>query len=63
MDKNSRIEVKRDELAKLASNAFKRALAPSNIKVGFKRIRILPLDYDALINDMACSRAFKGVRI
>ena len=53
MAKNPRREVKRVELEELASNSFKRALTPSNIKVGFKRIGILPLDYDALINDMA----------
>ena len=58
MAKNPRLEVKRAELAKLASKAFKRALTPLNIMVGFRQIGIWPLNYDALIHDMACSQAF-----
>jgi len=37
MAKNPGIEVKRFELAELASKAFARALTTSNIKVGFRR--------------------------
>ena len=40
MAKNLGIEVNRDELIELASNDFKRALKPSNIKVGFKQTGI-----------------------
>ena len=36
----------------------KRALTPSNIMAGFRRTDIWPLNYDALIHDMACSQAF-----
>lgn len=50
MENNLGVEVKRVELAKLASKAFKRALTPSNIKVGFRRIGIWPLNYDALMH-------------
>lgn len=38
--KNPGVEVKRFELAKLASKALKRALTPSNIKVGSRRTGI-----------------------
>lgn len=51
-------EVKGFELDELASKAFKRALTPSNIKVGFRRTGIWPLNYDALLHDMACIQAF-----
>ena len=37
MAKNLGVEVKRFELAEVASKAFKRALTPSNIKAGFRR--------------------------
>ena len=40
MEKNPGIEVKRVELVELASKAFKRALTPLNIMVGFRQIDI-----------------------
>ena len=58
MAKNPGVEVKRFELAELASKAFKRALTPSNIKAGFRRTGIWPLNYDALMHDTGCSQAF-----
>ncbi|KAH9292571.1 hypothetical protein KI387_042243, partial [Taxus chinensis] len=58
MTENRYAEVKRFELAELASRALQKALTPSNIIAGFKRTGIWPLNYDALINDMACSQAF-----
>ena len=36
MEKNPGIEVKREELAELATKTFKRALTPSNIMVGYR---------------------------
>lgn len=57
MEKNIGVEVKRFELAKLASIAFKRDLT-SNIKVRFKRTRIFPSNYDALIHDTGYSQTF-----
>ena len=59
MEKNPGVEVKRFELAELASKAFKRALTPSNIKVGFRRTGIWPLNFDALMHDTSCSQAFE----
>jgi len=56
--KNPGVEVKRFELVELASKPFKRALTPSNIKVGFRRTRIWPLNYDALMHDIGYSQAF-----
>ena len=58
MEKNPGIEVKREELAELATKTFKRALTPSNIMVGYRWTDIQPLNCDALIHDMACSQAF-----
>jgi len=58
MENNPRVKVKRFELAELASKAFKRALIPSNINAGFRRTRIWPLNYDALMHDTGCSKAF-----
>jgi len=58
MSKNPGVEVKRFELAELASKALKRALTPSNINVGFRRIGIWPLDVDSLVHDTCCSQAF-----
>ncbi|KAH9292038.1 hypothetical protein KI387_042776 [Taxus chinensis] len=55
---NHGIDVKRAELAELGSKAFKRALTPSNIKAGFKRTGIWPLNPNALDEDMAPSRTF-----
>lgn len=46
------------ELPELASKAFKRVLTTSNIKARFRRIGIWPINYDALLHDMACSQAF-----
>ncbi|KAH9330972.1 hypothetical protein KI387_003080, partial [Taxus chinensis] len=45
-------------LATLGSKAFRRALSPENIKVGFKRTGIWPLNPNALDEDMGPSRAF-----
>ena len=58
MEKNPGVEVKRFDLAELVSKAFKRALTPSNIKDGFRRIDIWPLNFDALMHDTSCSQAF-----
>jgi len=58
MAKNPGVEVKRFELAELASKAVKRALTPSNIKASFKRTGIWPLNYDSLMHDTSCSQVF-----
>ncbi|KAH9292356.1 hypothetical protein KI387_042456 [Taxus chinensis] len=58
MAENKYADVKRNDIVELASRALKKALTPSNIIVGFKRTGIWPLNYDALVNDMACSQAF-----
>ena len=58
MEKNLGIEVNRFELVDLTSKAFKRDLTSSNIKVGFTRIGIWPLNYDALMHDISCNWAF-----
>jgi hypothetical protein len=41
------------------SRSFQRDLTPSNIKVGFRKIGIWPLNYDALTNDMPSNQAFE----
>ncbi|KAH9291763.1 hypothetical protein KI387_043047 [Taxus chinensis] len=58
MAENKCADVKRSDIAELASRALKKAQTPSNIIAGFKRTGIWPLNYDALLNDMACSQAF-----
>ena len=58
MEKNQGVEVKRFELEEIASKSFKRALTPSNIKAGFRRKIIWPLNYDALMHDTSCSHSF-----
>ena len=58
MEMNPGIEVKIFELAEVTSKALKMGLTLSNIKVGFRKIGIWPLNYDILIHDMACSQAF-----
>ncbi|KAH9293068.1 hypothetical protein KI387_041722, partial [Taxus chinensis] len=58
MTENICVDVKRNDIVELASRALKKALTPSNIIAGFKRTGIWPLNYDALINDMACNQAF-----
>ena len=58
MVKNPGVEVKRFEIAELASKSFKRDLTPSNIKAGFRRIGIWPLNYDALMHHTSCSQVF-----
>ena len=55
MEKKPGIEVKRFKLAELASKAFARVLTTSNIKDGFRRTGIWPLNSDALQHDMGCS--------
>ncbi|KAH9328989.1 hypothetical protein KI387_001097, partial [Taxus chinensis] len=52
------IDVNRSELATLGSRAFQKALSPENIKAGFKRTGIWPLNPNALDEDMAPSRTF-----
>ena len=42
----------------LASTSFKRALTPSNIKVGSKQIGICLLNSDALLHDTVCIQDF-----
>lgn len=56
--KESRVEVKRFELAELASKSLKRALTPSNIKVGFRSNGIWPLNVDSLMHNTCCRQAF-----
>ncbi|GLJ52280.1 hypothetical protein SUGI_1112060 [Cryptomeria japonica] len=51
-------EIRRTELAELASKAFKLALTSENIIAGFRRTGIWPLNKDALCNDMRPSDAF-----
>lgn len=58
MSKHPHIEIRRMELAELASKAFKVFLVPNNITAGFRRTRIWPLNSDALRNDMKPSDAF-----
>ncbi|GLJ31873.1 hypothetical protein SUGI_0641340 [Cryptomeria japonica] len=58
MAKHPHIEIRRTELAELASKAFKLALTSENIIVGFRRTGIWPLNKDALCNDMRPSDAF-----
>ena len=58
MSKHPHIEIRRMELAELARKAFKLALVPDNIKVGFRKTGIWPLNSDALRNDMKPSDAF-----
>ncbi|KAH9325368.1 hypothetical protein KI387_005546 [Taxus chinensis] len=58
MAENKCADVKRNDIVELASRALKKAQTPSNIIAGFKRTGIWPLNYDALLNDMACSQAF-----
>ncbi|KAH9292979.1 hypothetical protein KI387_041835, partial [Taxus chinensis] len=58
MAENIYPDVKRNDIDELASRALKKALTPSNIITGFKRTGIWPLNYDALVNDMACNQAF-----
>ena len=58
MAKNLGIEVKRFDLAELASRDFTRALTPTNIKDGFRQTRIWPLNYDALMHDVGCRKSF-----
>lgn len=55
MENNVGVRVKRFELVELASEALKRALTPSNIKVRFRRTGIWPLNVDALVHDTCCS--------
>ena len=55
---NPRREVNRFEITELASTSFKRALTPSNIKVGSKQIGIFPLNSDALLHDTLCIQDF-----
>ena len=57
MTKNTRREVKRFELAKLAGKYFKQALTPSNIKARFRHDGILPLNPDAIFHDIVCSQS------
>ncbi|KAH9292362.1 hypothetical protein KI387_042453, partial [Taxus chinensis] len=52
------IDVNRAELATLGSRAFQKALSPENIKAGFKRTGIWPLNPHALDEDMAPSKTF-----
>lgn len=58
MDTNPRIVEKRSKLAKLISATIQNVVTISNIKVGFKLTWIWPLNYDVLLNDMACIQAF-----
>ncbi|KAH9320446.1 hypothetical protein KI387_015085 [Taxus chinensis] len=58
MARNPGLEIRRTELAKLGSQAFQLALTPENIKAGFRRTGIWPLDQNALSNDMRPSEAF-----
>ncbi|KAH9314182.1 hypothetical protein KI387_022809 [Taxus chinensis] len=58
MARNPGLEIRRTELAKLGSQAFQLAVTPENIKAGFRRIGIWPLDQNALSNDMRPSEAF-----
>ncbi|KAH9329364.1 hypothetical protein KI387_001472 [Taxus chinensis] len=58
MVENKCADVKRNDTAELASRALKKSQTPSNIITGFKRTGIWSLNYDALLNDMACSQAF-----
>jgi len=58
MAKNLGMKVKIFELVGLARKEFKMTLRPSNIKSGFRRTRIWPLNFHALINDTSCSHAF-----
>ena len=58
MEKNLGVELKRFELVELASKALKRALTPSNIKVGFMSTSIWPLNVDYLVHDTCCGQAF-----
>ncbi|KAH9292343.1 hypothetical protein KI387_042469 [Taxus chinensis] len=58
MAKNSGLEIRRTELATLSSQAFQLALTPKNIKAGFHRTGIWPLDRNVVSNDMRPSEAF-----
>ncbi|XP_059069858.1 stress response protein NST1-like [Cryptomeria japonica] len=58
MAKHHRLEINRSELARLFSLAFKKALTADNIKAGFKRTVIWPLNPTSLMNDMNPSREF-----
>ncbi|XP_059073557.1 uncharacterized protein LOC131874281 [Cryptomeria japonica] len=58
MAKHPHIEIRRTELAELASKAFKLALTSENIIAGFQRTRIWPLNKNDLCNDMRPSDAF-----
>lgn len=58
MAKHHRLVINRSELASLCSLAFKKALTVDNIKAGFKRTGIWPLNPMVLINDMNPSRGF-----
>ena len=59
MEKNPGVKVKKFELLEISSNALRRVLTPSNIKDGFRCTGIWPLDYDAILHEMACGQDFE----
>ncbi|KAH9313731.1 hypothetical protein KI387_022358, partial [Taxus chinensis] len=58
MCNNKYQEVKRSDLAEIGSRALAKALTPANIRAGFRRTGIWPLDPNALQNDMECSKLY-----
>lgn len=58
MEKHHRLEINRSKLARLYNLEFKKALTANNIKAGFKRTHIWPLNPTTLMDDMNPSRAF-----
>ncbi|KAH9298943.1 hypothetical protein KI387_030625 [Taxus chinensis] len=58
MCNNKYQEVKRLDLAEIGSRALTKALTPANIRAGFRRTGIWPLDPNALQNDMECSKLY-----
>lgn len=53
------IDIIREKLVELGNKAMIRAMNPSNIKFGFKRTGIWPLNSNALVGDMRPSETYK----
>ncbi|KAH9289803.1 hypothetical protein KI387_033920, partial [Taxus chinensis] len=58
MCNNKYQEVKNSNLAEIGSIALAKAMTPANIRVGFRRTGIWPLDPTALQNDVKCSKLY-----
>lgn len=57
MNKNKRVS--KQDLCEWTSKALKAALTPKNIKVGFKKTRIWPLDRTVAVSMMSAASRFE----